>query len=169
MQVAIVGLGLMGGSLGAALREHAVAQVIGFDVSPSEAAIALERGCVDAVAATLDEACAAADLIVVATPVSAIAATVEQALNAAPSATITDIGSTKGHVVAAVNISAVALLTNDTELNGPLKAEVFAVAQPAVPVTVLPGLGHIALTLDAAAMPAVVATLNRLQLQGRTP
>ena len=101
MQVAIVGLGLMGGSLGAALREHAVAQVIGFDVSPSEAAIALERGCVDAVAATLDEACAAADLIVVATPVSAIAATVEQALNAAPSATITDIGSTKGHVVAA--------------------------------------------------------------------
>ena len=102
MQVAIVGLGLMGGSLGAALREHAVAQVIGFDVSPSEAAIALERGCVDAVAATLDEACAAADLIVVATPVSAIAATVEQALNAAPSATITDIGSTKGHVVAAV-------------------------------------------------------------------
>ena len=35
MQVAIVGLGLMGGSLGAALREHAVAQVIGFDVSPS--------------------------------------------------------------------------------------------------------------------------------------
>ena len=102
MRVAIVGLGLMGGSLGAALREHAVAQVIGFDVSPSEAAIALERGCVDAVAATLDEACAAADLIVVATPVSAIAATVEQALNAAPSATITDIGSTQGHVVAAV-------------------------------------------------------------------
>lgn len=33
-----------------------------------------------------------------------------------------------GHVVAAVNISAVALLTNDTELNGPLKAEVLAVA-----------------------------------------
>jgi IclR family pca regulon transcriptional regulator len=33
-----------------------------------------------------------------------------------------------GHVVAAVNISAVALLTNDAELNGPLKAEVLAVA-----------------------------------------
>ena len=33
-----------------------------------------------------------------------------------------------GHVVAAINISAVALLTNDTELNGPLKAEVLAAA-----------------------------------------
>jgi DNA-binding IclR family transcriptional regulator len=33
-----------------------------------------------------------------------------------------------GHIVAAVNISAVALLTNDTELNGPLKAEVLAAA-----------------------------------------
>ena len=33
-----------------------------------------------------------------------------------------------GHVVAAINISAVALLTNDTELNGPLKGEVLAAA-----------------------------------------
>lgn len=33
-----------------------------------------------------------------------------------------------GHIVAAINISAVALLTNDAELNGPLKAEVLAVA-----------------------------------------
>lgn len=34
-----------------------------------------------------------------------------------------------GHVVAAINISAVALLTNDAELNGPLKAEVIAAAE----------------------------------------
>jgi DNA-binding IclR family transcriptional regulator len=33
-----------------------------------------------------------------------------------------------GHIIAAVNISAVALLTNDAELNGPLKAEVLAAA-----------------------------------------
>lgn len=33
-----------------------------------------------------------------------------------------------GHIIAAINISAVALLTNDGELNGPLKAEVLAAA-----------------------------------------
>jgi DNA-binding IclR family transcriptional regulator len=33
-----------------------------------------------------------------------------------------------GHIVAAINISVVALLTNDAELNGPLKAEVLAAA-----------------------------------------
>ena len=45
MQVAIAGLGLMGGSLGLALREQAGAHVTGFDLDPAEAAIALERGC----------------------------------------------------------------------------------------------------------------------------
>lgn len=44
MQVAIAGLGLMGGSLGLALRERAAADVIGFDVNPDEARTALERG-----------------------------------------------------------------------------------------------------------------------------
>ena len=103
MQVAIVGLGLMGGSLGLALRERATtSSVIGFDLSAEEAAIALERGCVDRLAGSLEEACAKADVVVVATPVSAIADVIEQVLAAAPTATITDIGSTKGHVVAAV-------------------------------------------------------------------
>jgi prephenate dehydrogenase len=92
----------MGGSLGLALRQHATNHVVGFDLDADEARVALERGCVDAVASTLDEACGAADLVVIATPVSAIAGVVEQVLIAAPAATITDIGSTKGHVVAAV-------------------------------------------------------------------
>jgi non-heme chloroperoxidase len=48
-------------------------------------------------------------------------------------------------------------------------AEVFAVAEPAVPVTVLPGLGHIAMTIDPAAQQAVVATLNRMYSKGTAP
>lgn len=102
MQVAIVGLGLMGGSLGLALRERAGATVVGYDVSAAEAAAARERGCVDDVADSLAAACAGADLVVVATPVSAIAETVAAVADANPAATITDIGSTKGDVVAAV-------------------------------------------------------------------
>ena len=99
MQVAIVGLGLMGGSLGLALRERAGATVVGFDASPEMAAVALERGCVDRVAVSLEEACADAELVVVATPVSAIADVVARIPG---DATITDLGSTKGAVIANV-------------------------------------------------------------------
>ncbi|MBJ7249355.1 MAG: prephenate dehydrogenase, partial [Thermoleophilia bacterium] len=104
MQVAIAGLGLMGGSLGLALREQAGVHVTGFDVDPAEAAVALERGCVDRVADSLAEACVGAELVIVATPVSAIAGVVEAVIAATDaSVTVTDIGSTKGQVVAAVS------------------------------------------------------------------
>jgi prephenate dehydrogenase len=100
MQVAIVGLGLMGGSLGLALRERADATVVGVDLDPEEARVALERGCVDRVAASVAEACDGADLVVAATPVSAIAAVVAEIAAVADAATtITDLGSTKGQVV----------------------------------------------------------------------
>jgi prephenate dehydrogenase len=105
MQVAIVGLGLMGGSLGLALRQHASTQVVGFDLDAAEATVALDRGCVERIASSLDDACSGADVVFVATPVSAIAGVIEQVLVAAPNATITDIGSTKGHVVAAVPVA----------------------------------------------------------------
>ncbi len=104
MRVAIVGLGLMGGSLGLALRERAGATVVGADRDADEAAVALERGCVDRVAPSIAEACADADVVVVATPVSAIADVIaEIAATVDGDLTITDLGSTKGHVVAAVD------------------------------------------------------------------
>ncbi|MFM7247147.1 MAG: prephenate dehydrogenase, partial [Actinomycetota bacterium] len=101
MKVAIAGLGLMGGSLGLALRERGH-DVTGYDRDPAEAALAVERGCADRAVATLAEACADADLIVVATPVSTIAVLIAEALAANPEATVTDIGSTKGQIMAAV-------------------------------------------------------------------
>ncbi|MGA0123076.1 MAG: prephenate dehydrogenase/arogenate dehydrogenase family protein [Gaiellales bacterium] len=101
MKVAIAGLGLMGGSLGMALRA-AGHRVAGFDRDPAEAALAVERGCADHAADSLVEAAADADLVVVATPVSQIAGLVAEALAANPRATVTDIGSTKGQVMAAV-------------------------------------------------------------------
>lgn len=48
-----------------------------------------------------------------------------------------------GHIIAAINISAVALLTNDAELNGPLKAEVVAAAE-----AISRDLGHQAVGSD---------------------
>ncbi len=53
-----------------------------------------------------------------------------------------------GHVAAAINISAVALLTNDTELYGPLKAEVVAAAE-----AISRDLGHQAADVDGKDLP----------------
>jgi len=103
MQVAIVGLGLMGGSLGLALRERGLAEVVGVDLDADEAAVARERGLVDRIGATLADAVAGADLVVVATPVSRVPQIVGEVLAANPTATVTDLGSTKGRIVAAAD------------------------------------------------------------------
>ena len=56
-RVAIVGLGLLGGSLGLALGEHCPEiATSGFDADPDTRARAAERGLVGTVAGTLDEA-----------------------------------------------------------------------------------------------------------------
>jgi prephenate dehydrogenase len=100
VHVAIVGLGLMGGSLGLALRDRAGAEVSGFDPDQLTREQALERGCVDTVHATIGEACERADLVIVCTPVAQLPSAIAAALDAAPAAaTVTDIGSTKANVV----------------------------------------------------------------------
>ncbi len=91
----VVGLGLIGGSVGLALRERGWF-VIGADISPAVAADALELGVVDEIGDP-----ARADITVVATPVGAIAATVKEMLDAgAP--LVTDVGSVKAPVVAQI-------------------------------------------------------------------
>ena len=102
--VAILGLGLMGASLGLALRGKGV-RVVGYNHSPANARTALERGAVDAVASSPAEAVAGASMVVLAAPVlanivfaDAIAGALEEG------AVVTDMGSTKGefcHRVAA--------------------------------------------------------------------
>ncbi len=100
MRVGIVGLGLMGGSLGLALRERAQADVVGFDPDHAVREQALERGCAAEVHDAVGPACADADLVVVCAPVAQLPAAVAGALAAAPErATVTDIGSTKANLV----------------------------------------------------------------------
>lgn len=68
--VGIVGLGLIGGSLGGALRRQGVT-VTGFDAREDACRIAQERGLIDATASTI-EGVAGQDLVMLAMPVSAI-------------------------------------------------------------------------------------------------
>jgi prephenate dehydrogenase len=72
-RVAIVGLGLMGGSLGLAARERAGAEaVVGCDPDPAACAAALERGCVEEAGDDLAAAVAGADLVALCAPVAAM-------------------------------------------------------------------------------------------------
>ena len=78
--------------------------VRGWDADGAHLATAAERGAVDA-AASLREAVADAELVVVAVPVAFLASSVEAALEAAPQATVTDVGSTKATLARAVDDS----------------------------------------------------------------
>jgi prephenate dehydrogenase len=92
---AIVGTGLIGGSIGMGLRRQGW-HVTGYDRDPARVARALEIGALDEVGTD-----AAADITFVATPVRAVAAAVLDALAAGPGF-VTDVGSVKASVVGAV-------------------------------------------------------------------
>ncbi len=101
--VAIVGVGLIGGSIGAAVKARGVAQtVIGLGRNHERLEAARRAGVIDRVA-TDGAGIADADLIVVCTPVDRIAAdVVALTLHAKPGAVFTDAGSVKGTICTAL-------------------------------------------------------------------
>jgi prephenate dehydrogenase len=102
--VAVVGVGLIGGSIGLAARAHAGAEVRGWDARDGVLAAALERGAVTVACGSLAEALDGADVAFVAVPVGALPSTVAEVLAAAgKDCVVTDVGSTKRSVVAAVD------------------------------------------------------------------
>ncbi|HEY2160500.1 MAG TPA: prephenate dehydrogenase/arogenate dehydrogenase family protein [Solirubrobacteraceae bacterium] len=102
MRVAVLGLGLIGGSVALAARDRLDAEVAGYDLSERAAQRALERGAVDRVAGTVADAVRDAEAVFVAVPVRALPDAVGEALAAASAdAVITDVGSTKRDIVAA--------------------------------------------------------------------
>jgi prephenate dehydrogenase len=103
--VAIVGVGLIGGSIGLALRERKLARsVIGIGRRQVSLDTARRVGAIDHGVTNLTEGVSRAQLIIISTPVDTIA---ERAIQAAaacpPAALITDAGSTKAAIVAAVD------------------------------------------------------------------
>lgn len=100
--VAIIGLGLIGGSMGLALRQaQPHIEIAGWDQNDAVVAAALERGAITTGAATLPAVVHNADLIVVATPVLAVRAVFAQmAPHLKPGTLVTDVASTKAQIVA---------------------------------------------------------------------
>jgi prephenate dehydrogenase len=101
-RVAVVGTGLIGASVGLAARRNGAVAVRGFDADAEALALAAERGAVEP-AGSLAEAVHDAEIAVVAAPVTMLPRLVDEVLAAAPDATVTDVGSTKGAVCSAIH------------------------------------------------------------------
>mgnify|MGYP001333908244 CR=1 FL=1 len=99
-QVTIVGVGLIGGSLGLVFRHHGI-RVVGFDISRSGLDRAIQRGVIDRGETDLTKAAADADVIILCTPVRTIRTVLEQlaTMTLKRGTIVTDTGSTKSELV----------------------------------------------------------------------
>lgn len=94
--LAVVGTGLLGASVALAARRSGVGRVTGWDADAATLREAAGAKVLDRAAASLADAVAGAELVVVAVPVGALGTSVREVLGAAPAgATVTDVGSTK--------------------------------------------------------------------------
>jgi len=96
-RIGIVGTGLIGASVGLALRRDG-ATVAGHDADPARAEAARVLGALDEAGADVASVARDADLVVVAVPVGAVAGLVVEALDAGAAA-VTDVGSVKAPIV----------------------------------------------------------------------
>lgn len=102
MTVTIVGIGLIGGSLALALKEKGIAQkIIGVEANYEHQQKALELGLVDEIQ-DMDDAIKNSDLIVLATPVNAVAELLPYVLDKIERQIVMDVGSTKDGIMEVV-------------------------------------------------------------------
>ncbi|HEX2128895.1 MAG TPA: prephenate dehydrogenase/arogenate dehydrogenase family protein [Solirubrobacterales bacterium] len=96
MKIAVLGVGLIGGSIGLAARKRLDAEVAGFDADSGRLERAVELGALDRAAGSVPDAATGADLIFCAAPVGALPQLVVEALGASgEDCVVTDVGSTK--------------------------------------------------------------------------
>ena len=101
MNIALIGVGLIGGSIGLAARARLGATVRGFDTGAGVMDAGLRRGALDEGCGSVAEAVEGADTAFVAVPVGALARTVDETLAAAgEDCVVSDVGSTKRAVLA---------------------------------------------------------------------
>jgi prephenate dehydrogenase len=102
MRVALLGVGLIGGSIGLAARERLGAHVIGWNRSPAALERALELGAIDEAVGSIAEI-GDADVAIASVSVDALAGAVRELCDLLPGAVVTDVGSTKQALVEAVD------------------------------------------------------------------
>jgi prephenate dehydrogenase len=103
MRTAVLGVGLIGGSIGLAAKERLGSEVAGWGPNRPSVDRAIELGAIDEPAGSIEAACAGAEVVFCAGPVSALPDLVVAALAASGEDTVvTDAGSTKRQLVAAL-------------------------------------------------------------------
>ena len=104
MNLAVIGLGLIGGSMAKDLRRAGfVSHITGVDVDPLNAEQALKLGIADSID-SLEKAVLGADMVIIAIPVDKMLSSLTQVLDLiAPQTTVVDVGSTKKLISAAVD------------------------------------------------------------------
>lgn len=102
-RIAIVGLGLMGGSLGLALKGHC-RELLGIDSEPAAVDMALDQGVVERASTKLESLLPEAEIIILAAPVGAILDLIKNLPVIHPGrAMVMDLGSTKVKICQALN------------------------------------------------------------------
>ena len=99
-RITIIGTGLIGASIGLALREQNFSgEILGWDKNPTELAIALSRGAIDHAVEDPVTAATGSDLVLLAGPVFSILEWTDQLGSLlGPHQLVTDVGSVKGAV-----------------------------------------------------------------------
>jgi prephenate dehydrogenase len=106
MKIAVLGVGLIGGSIGLAAHRNKDNEVAGFDPDPTVSQRALGLGAIDLAPASLAEAVEGADVVFCAAPVGVLPALVAEALAASGAdAVVSDVGSTKRELIERVGES----------------------------------------------------------------
>lgn len=104
MTVTIIGIGLIGGSIAIGLYESGFAtEIIGVEASENHAKRAIELGLVNRIL-PLDEAIAASDIVIVATPVNSLTTLIPLVLDRVTTQIVMDVGSTKVNIMEAVSM-----------------------------------------------------------------
>lgn len=102
-RVAVLGVGLIGGSIGLAARHRLGAEVAGYDPNPADRERAVALGALDRAAGSVADAVAGAEVVFCAAPVAALPDLVAAALRESPrAAVVSDVGSTKQALVEAI-------------------------------------------------------------------
>jgi prephenate dehydrogenase len=102
VRVALVGVGLIGGSVGMAARRRLGAHVVGWNRSPAALEVARRRGAIDEAVERIADI-GTADIAIAGVAVDALPGAVRELCEALPDAVVTDVGSTKAALLDAID------------------------------------------------------------------
>ena len=102
MKIAVIGVGLIGGSFALTLKQKNIAtHIIGIDSNELHIQAAMDMGIIDSIA-TVDQLPNDVDIILVAIPVDKSVALLPKLLDVVTHQTVIDVGSTKSEICAVI-------------------------------------------------------------------